>query len=557
MAPNGIGRMELGVEAFETASRSAPATRIAAALSAALVVIATLYPRMALLGGLPFTDEGFYGATAQFIHASIAAGAGLPDHGLLDVYPTLLSWIFSLDGNPLLLLRLADMLVAIVAGWLLLGIAQRECNDPIAGAVIAAAFCFAMNQQAFVQYGFRNSIFAAYVPLLLALRIGLYRSDGDHRKWWLCGALAAFAVLLRETFVHFAALGFVAILAARGLGPALRYAAGGLLAGLATLVLFALARGGFAGLLEAYFQASDTYAAVADTRLQRLQVALATAAIEGAVALPFAVAGAAAVIALREGARDTQRAWFWVCVALVPLLEPLLKIGYGYHVAVSAIGLCGLASIGWRRLSSQPHRIANTVAAVVLVVAVPLALVQVFKLNFGLAERMVNLQAIGTRAFPPQAIPQSHYLLLAETIKKAVPGARTLAVSGGALVLFPLTGLAPSSYRLYDLSDAALRIRHDTAALRRAINACPPDVLVVTSRPQKLWGREALLETLSGMPEYLEVPRVPVARYEDFKAYPGGREVENPPPGRIFRRNAEGVKCDARVVDAALRWSLP
>src|SRR6185503_19897375 len=157
---------------------------------------------------------------------------------------------------------------------------------------------------------------------------------------------------------------------------------------------------------EGYSHAREYYAAVADTRLQPLQVALATAAIEGAVALPFAVAG-----------------------AVVLAIAPLLKTGYGYHVAVSAIGLCGLASLAWRRLSSQPRRITHAIAGVVLVVSVPLALVQVYKLNVGLAERIAILRAIGARDWPAQAIPQSNYLLLADTIRKAAPGARTLGVS--------------------------------------------------------------------------------------------------------------------------------
>jgi hypothetical protein len=524
-------------------------TRGSSALLAAwlLVVVATLYPRLALLGGLPFTDEGFYGFEAQAIHDSIAAGMGLPDHGMLNLYPMLVSWVFSTGGSPLLLWRIVDMLVAVCVGWLLFRLASRESGDPLAGAVIAAVFSFAMNQQAFVQYGFRNSIFAAYIPLLLAALIGLDPASREKdSNWWLCGALVALGVLLRETLVYFAVLGFVAVLVAHGWRSAARYALGGVLAGGAVIALVALARGGVAELAQSYSQASDTYVIVADMRWQWLDLALSTAAIEGAVALPLALAGLAAVgFAQGDRAPYVKRWVFWLAVAIVPMVEPILKIGYAYHVAVSAIGLCGLAALAWRALSGRPRSIAVASASVLLAGSAILGWVQIQKLNVGLDDRVANVRALAAGDWPKQAIPQSNYLLLAEAMRKADPAARTLAVSGGALILFPLTGMAPSSYALHDLSDLALKLHHDGASLRRTIAQCPPDILMVTSRPQKLWGRDAIIEALSGMPEYVQVANVPIARDQDFRAYPGGRSVEHAPSGSIYRRAVKSSPCRA------------
>jgi len=154
-----------------------------------------------------------------------------------------------------------------------------------------------------------------------------------------------------------------------------------------------------------------------------------------------------------------------------------------------------------------------------------------------------NARALAAGGWPKESIPQSNYLLLVEAIRKADPAARTLAVSGGALELFPLTGLVPSSYVLHDLSDLALKLHHDGTSLRRAIAGCPPDILMVTSRPQKLWGRDAIVEALSGLPEYVQITNVPVARYEDSTAYPGGRGVEHVPSGSLYRRSVKGAPC--------------
>jgi hypothetical protein len=516
--------------------------------------MATLYPRLALLGGLPGTDEGIYASGAQAIHDSVAAGRGLPDHGWLYFYPMLLSWVFSIDGNHMLLLRFVDMLVAVYAGWLLFTIASRESGDLFAGAAIAAVFCFAMNQQAFVQYGFRNSMFAAYIPLLMAIRVGLWWGPRKSATWWLCGALVAMAVLLRETFVYFAVLGFMAVFVAHGWRNALHYLVGGMFAAGVAIALLSLGRGGIVNIVQAYLHAGDAYSGVADMRWQRLRAAFATAAIEGAAALPFAVVGLAGVlVSVRQRVPDTKRWLFWLAVALVPLLEPVLKIGYAYHIAVSAIGLCGLASLVWRKYSRAAWRSTGLAVACVLVgSSVILSWLQLQKLNVGIWERLANVRAIGERDWPRQAIPQNNYLLLAAAIRDAERDGVTLAVSGNALGLFPLTGMLPSTHTLHDLSATARRVRHDGGALRGAIVFCPPDILMVTSRPQKVYGRDAILEAVTGMAEYSEVANLPVAQYKDLRAYPGGREVEHPPSGSIYRRSTRSLQCDVGGLESYL-----
>ena len=143
--------------------------RSEAALRWGVVLLAVGFPRLMAAGGLPTTDEGVYAYYAQIHHARLAEGSGLADAGPLTLYPILLSWLFAVPANHLVLLRLADMAVALAAGALFYRVLREECRGRAGAALVAFPFLFTMSSPLFVQTGFKNSIFAAYVPLFLAL----------------------------------------------------------------------------------------------------------------------------------------------------------------------------------------------------------------------------------------------------------------------------------------------------------------------------------------------------------------------------------------------------
>ncbi len=94
--------------------------RVVIALTTTIIILlATVIQRLMVVGGLPTTDEGIYAYQAQLIHSSLTAGKGLPDAGTLNLYPMLLSWVFEITSNSLIIFRLMDLLVAITASWLL------------------------------------------------------------------------------------------------------------------------------------------------------------------------------------------------------------------------------------------------------------------------------------------------------------------------------------------------------------------------------------------------------------------------------------------------------
>ncbi len=155
-------------------STSSPAFPRTPALVVILVaLLAVALPRLMVVGGLPTTDEGFQAYYAQIMHASLAGGHGLPDTGPLMFYSLLVNWVFAFGANPMIALRLVDMLVAVAAGYALYRVIEVESRSRLGALLIALLFLFTMNHPTFTQHGFKNSIHAAYLPLFAALWLGL------------------------------------------------------------------------------------------------------------------------------------------------------------------------------------------------------------------------------------------------------------------------------------------------------------------------------------------------------------------------------------------------
>ncbi|WP_233234456.1 hypothetical protein [Bordetella sp. LUAb4] len=461
--------------------------RIPWGIAAGVVLLAVALPRVMLLGGLPTTDEGAYLYYAQIMHASLIRGDGLPDTGPLMLYPMLLNWIFSLKGNAFIAFRVADMLVASLAGYVFFRVIEAECRNRTGGILIAAIFLFVLNQPIFIQSGFKNSIYAAYLPLLTALWLGLNAPDrADVRRWIGIGALLALTVLLRETFAPLAALGALTALLSRGWRALVRIIIGAAVTTLAVVGVVMLARGGTSALLDSYKEAGIIYNAVMNQRSELFFSAAVYVVRENIVILALASIGSISVIVDSVGGKSTRnlsRLVFWLLVTAIPLIEPASKIGFPYHFGVCLIGLAGITALGWRIVWGWDRAFLRGAAVVGMCASLLGAVVPRMEvLTYSWLQTREALAAFSSGGWPEEFTSRSNYLLAAQAIRQASLPGGTIAISGFMHALYPLTGHLPAAPELANLTSAVIQLKLSSSALRDVLLRCSPGVIMTTTR---------------------------------------------------------------------------
>lgn len=444
-----------------------------------------LVPRLAGLSGLPTTDEGYYGYFGMRIASSLAGGHGLPPDGYLMLYPLMTAWVFELPGNPFVLLRAIDLLVAMTAGLLFFVMLRRESRDTGFAAVLSLTFLLAMNALGFVQNGFKNSIFLSYIPLFLAVVLSQSDRPLGSLRFVAIGGLVALGVLIREPFAAFAFLAVAATWIRHGRRNAILVCIGGGLTVLVVCVPLLMLRGDVPALIAAYLDAGTMFSAVQEQRSELFLNAAAQWAKASVLPLVLSAAGAIAIIvSSRQRGQQTvwMRALFWIAVAAVPLIEPIMKIGFPYHFASALPGLAGLCALAWR-VCARPN---IALPAVVLLAGALLVLSgpQWIKHLKDLPRAASDAYSTATHGWPPEAHGTSNYMIAADAIQQASPQGTTLSVSGFMFPLFPLSGKVPPSPQLSDLTLALIDMRMDKERLLEALVACPPAVIMTTTRTE-------------------------------------------------------------------------
>lgn len=471
-----------------------------------VLLVSTLYPRFVLLGSLPAMDEGYYGWQAREMYEYLLHGRAFPASGL-NLYPLLLCWLCALPGKTLIWLRAADLVVALASAWLFCTYILRKAGGIYIGLGIAFVFLCAMNMEAVINGGFKNSIAAAWIPIFVALLLYRKECPATSPRWFFMGCLLAVATLLREPFAVFALLGCAPVIFLGGARALIRYMAGGLCGASLIILPICLAHEQFGDVFRAYFQAADVYT------IQKGQVFHNFMANGGrALTLficPIFLTAVGIVLSWRgrgawlsetcasaarqsSSARGSRRTYlyeniFWLAVFLLPLLEPLLKIGFLYHFAVALPGLGIFCALRWSRIPcsffTERKRFLR------LLVGVP-ALASLFFLPSvaRVGDSLENLAAMGGQAWPEGQVCTSNTLLAARLIQQHLEKGGTLASSGFTYFLYGASGFYPpfqgpfaasDRHRLSDLSRSYRALGNDPEKLAAALRLNPPDLLVI------------------------------------------------------------------------------
>lgn len=483
----------------------------------ALVVCAVLMPRLLMLGAPPATDEGIYAFNTLMIHLNSPPGNLLADFGTLSLYQAMLAWVFSLDINHFVLLRALDALVAILAGLMLFQVTRYESASNMAGAVIAVIFLITMSDPIFIQYGFKNSITAASLPLLTAIAIGQRATLNNTIVWACVGGLVAIAGLLREPFAVLILAGVVVVYIRAGGRAMSAYLLGSVLTGVVILLTMIWMRGGYENLIKSYAELTIIYQEIAYQWLVLLQTNTVTFAKNAISALLLT---GLAVYWIAKKPELYPRLGFWLLLAIAPLLEPLLKNGYPYHYANMLFGLAGLVAMGWRAASDRGGVRTRTVVLVFLFAGL-LLLPKIGK--FVRAYHQFSSQ-FGTQntsiGWPKSVVQQSNYLLIAEHIHTHSKGNPTVAIHGSMLGLIPLAKAKPSSPELANLSYNYIQSNKDSNRLRAQIVACPPEFIVLT-QSSPFNDTKVLSRIVKSIPEYRLSAYIPQSVQRHYGSFDG------------------------------------
>lgn len=484
-----------------------------------VVGLSVVFPRLMVCLGLPGTDEGVYAYFSQMIHASLTNGLKIPGVGGLKLYPIFVSWVFQLPLNHLIALRLVDFCVACLAGILLFEILREESKSKAVAVLISVIFLFTINQPLFIQSGFKNSMFAAFIPLFLAFRIFQQAELIFEKKaLLLIGGLTTLSVLLRETFIPFFLVGFFFILLCQGFRALLAYCFGSLLVSLIIFSILSYLHGDLLTILTSYSNMTKIYTAMDNHRYSLFasngRASLVEAQLAVTIALVFCVS--TLLVLCKKMLSIPYRLFFWIIVALVPLIEPALKMGFPYHFSVSLLGLAGLSAFCYQLLTSQiEQKQFKSIIQLALFLCLGLLVPKAKNLiGYGLSN-LKNVNLKDELSWSDTAKAQSNYLIAAEIIKNHSSNNSSLGVSGFMFALYPITGLLPRSVRLRDLTILFLEVGLDEEKLTRELLDGPPDILMSTKRTD-FPGVELIDEAILKTGLYQEIAEVPV---DPTKAY--------------------------------------
>jgi hypothetical protein len=429
-------------------------------LAITIAILTTGFLRLQLLSGLPQVDEGLYVFASQFIYHSLVNGEAFNSTTLL-LYQFMNSWVYGFSINQTIMLRLIDGLVAITASILLFKIILKESDSTLFTVILMVPLLIILNDIEVIEYGFRNSIWASYLILFTALLVWQNSTKDDKYSFYLIGGLVSVGVLLREPFLPFFLLTALALYISYGWRVLFKYLIGSAVVGFSVLGFVLMLRG--SNLIELF----DSYITFGSA-IGRQQWKFPFLIIELNWFI-FVTSLISMVYIFKLYLSDKKlvnmrRFYFWLVLAILPLVEYYSKLGLMYHVSNCLIGLAGLSAMGWKLVNiNESKKIqASTILSISLLSLVVILMTlkeQVYK-----EEKIYSLSDLSTwiknpGSFrSPNTLERSQIAAVAAQVYNYSRADSTLAIDGYWTHVYPLTGLLPpknnpvSNYHPWNLS---------------------------------------------------------------------------------------------------------
>ena len=493
-------------------------------LAFSVVVLTTGFLRLQLIFGLPNTDDGWYTFLCQRIWEGIFSGSeNRLLNGQLELYPFMTSWVFGLEVNQFILLRLIDGLVAITASIIFFKVILKESGSTLFTVILMATLLVLMNDSGNIAYGFKNSIWAAYLPLFTALLVWQKSSKADTFSFYVIGALVSLGVLLREPFLPFFLLAGFAILIGYGWRALVKYLIGSAILGFSVLAVVLSLRGwDLLDLINSYVGGPIQSAVhwwiwdIEANAKRVLEMAVDTIKTSWFICI---TALASIIYLIRLYITDKKsvrmnRFYFWLAVALLPLLEWVFKFGLPYHLANCLPGLAGLSAMGWKYINSNESKQVTTSSMIVIGLMSLIVIVSTVNRTIIKSDNILSpsdaIERIGMLdLFRGQHnIEKSQYLIAARKIYELSREDSTLAVAGFWQALYPLTNLLPPALEFASLRSLFLNLSSSEDKLINTLKEYRP-TLILTSPPSLMAGEADFSSIVEKTNLYNKVGEVP------------------------------------------------
>jgi hypothetical protein len=473
-------------------------------------ILITGYLRLQLFSGMPETDGGLNTFAAQFYYNNLINGEVLKGMMPLHLYPFLTSWVYGFEVNQFVLLRLIDGLVAIVASIILFKVILKESGSTLFTVILMTALLIIMNDIEIIALGYRNSIWAAFIPLFSALLIWQNSNKEDKYSFYLIGGLVSLGILLREPFLPFFIFAGIAILISYGWRVLFKYLIGSAVVGFSLLGLILMLRGwDLISLINSYIQYGAEYVGVMDETPWAIVIKANWFIF---VASFLSIFYLIKLYCTDKKLVNIRRGCFWLVLALIPLIEYNIKMGLPYHITNCLIGLVGLTSMGWNHVVNQEsNQIKKSIILVIGLLSLLVILTVIDKLNLH-QEQSSPADAVEWVMDPLSfrslnMVRDSQYIKVAAKVYSLSREDSTLVVSGFWQTLYPLTELLPQRYELSSLRGAYINVGFDESKLMKIISKYRPSLIVTSTKP--MTGEAALPNIIEKTNLYNKVAFVP------------------------------------------------
>ena len=461
-------------------------------IAISVAILTTGFLRLQLFTGLPDLDDGLYVFINQYIYHALSNGEDLKGM-TIQLYQMMTFWLYGLEVNQYISLRLIDGLLAVAASFIFFKVILKESGSILFTVILTTILFIVMSDIEIMAYGYKNSVWAAYIPLFTALLVWQKASKVDSFSFYIIGALVSLGVLLREPFLPFFLLAGVAIFISYGWRVLVKYLVGSAILGFSVFAVVLSFRGwDLIDLLNSYFSQGIFGAAglwwiwdIDATSKLVLGWALNTIKTSWFICI---TALASIIYLVKAYSADKKsvnmnRFYFWLAVALIPLLEWFFKYGLPYHIANCLPGLVGLSAMGWRYINSNESKQVTTSSIVVI------SLVSLFIIMPTISRTIIKSDYIYT---PSEAIKRigsndtfrakniierSQYLQGATKVYELSSEDSTLSVNNFWQPLYPLTGLLPPTVELCCLRQLFISLSYDEEKMIKIIEKHRPTLI--------------------------------------------------------------------------------